>query len=66
MRTAGLADLLFAPDDPEALAGAVRRAADWRTPAPEVMVPGMEGLVAHMERIYAEAGELQTALAASR
>jgi hypothetical protein len=33
---------------------------------PEVTVPGPEGLVAQMERIYAEAVEPQPALAVTR
>jgi glycosyltransferase involved in cell wall biosynthesis len=53
MASAGMQSLLFAPDDPEALAQAVMRAVLWpASPAPEIVVPGMTQLGAIMERLY--------------
>jgi glycosyltransferase involved in cell wall biosynthesis len=53
LRSEGLEALLFAPGDPRALAEAVRRAARWPDPLPEVTVPGMDALARRMESVYA-------------
>ncbi len=66
LQAAGLDSLLFTPNDPPALAAAVQRAAEWRAEAPEVNIPGMDELVAAMERIYAEVSKSQQALTAAR
>jgi glycosyltransferase involved in cell wall biosynthesis len=53
LNRAGMGELLFTPEDPEALAGAVRRAVDWPGPErPEVGVDGMAQLARSMESLY--------------
>ena len=49
---AGLPELLFGINDPLAIATAVRRVLAWDGPAPEVPIPGADGLARHMEGIY--------------
>lgn len=56
LRAAGMDPLLFAPEDPEALAAAVLRAAGWSGGEwPAVPVPGMSGLAERMAILYRNA-----------
>jgi glycosyltransferase involved in cell wall biosynthesis len=52
LTAAGLPELLFNVNDPPAIAAAVRRVLAWRRPAPEVRVPGVDGLARRMTQIY--------------
>ncbi|HLJ95091.1 MAG TPA: glycosyltransferase [Gemmataceae bacterium] len=49
---AGLSAFLFPINDLSGLAAAVRRVLAWDGPAPEVCIPGVEGLAQRMEEIY--------------
>lgn len=53
LKAAGMDDLLFAPDDPGALAAAVRRAMMRPGPVPSVVIAGTDELAAKMEDVYA-------------
>jgi hypothetical protein len=53
MTEGGMGALLFAPDNPDALACAVQRAVAWSGPKqPEVMINGMTELARRMEATY--------------
>jgi glycosyltransferase involved in cell wall biosynthesis len=52
LMAAELPELLFGINDPLSIAAAVRRVLSWSRPAPEVPIPGAEGLARQMTDIY--------------